>query len=353
MPLIARELAGRGHSVRLLTYSLVESDSADRTYPFEVERIVLHRPRALRLLRTFLRIAANARKADIVYVNGLLIETALMNFFLRKPAVAKVVGDIAWERARDKKWIEDDFEIFQKKRYGWRIELRRVLRDMALRKVQAVVVPSTYLKRILSGWGIEAEKVHVIYNAFEPTPVCDAPVALPLSTSYLLITVCRLTAWKGVDGLIEAIASLPEVGLVVVGDGPERENLEAMARRLGVKERVYFAGEVPKEHVPAYLRACDLFVLNSRYEGLPHVLLEALAAGLPVVATDVGGTPEVVQDGVNGRLVPVGDVQAFREAIMKALGHHIQVTLPEMFKIERMIEGTISLLEAVARGKES
>ena len=319
VPVIAAELVQRGHVVRVLTYSQVANHNGDATYPFEIERIVLHGSRALRLLRTFSRIAANMRQADVVYVNGLLIETALVNVLLRRPAIAKIVGDIAWERARDKGWISEEFEEFQQRRYGRRIELRRGLRNWAVRQMRGVITPSAYLKRVVIGWGIQAARVRVIYNAFEPTAGDATSITLPLKTRHRLITICRLTAWKGVDGLIEAISTIPDIGLVVVGDGPERSRLESLAQQVGVLDRVYFAGQVPKSQVNAYLRMCDLFVLNSRYEGLPHVILEAMAAGLPVIAAEAGGTSEVVQDGVNGRLVPALRANELRLAIQRIL----------------------------------
>jgi glycosyltransferase involved in cell wall biosynthesis len=327
VPLVARELQQRGHTVRVLTYSRVERDRLAEEYPFQVERIVLHGPRPFRLLRAFQRIAAGARQADVLYVNGLLIETALVNWFLRKPMVAKVVGDIVWERARDKAWIEDQFEELQERRYAWRIELRRALRNWALRQARAVIVPSAYLQRIVTGWGIDAQRTHVIYNALEFAASHGEPEALPLSTKQRVITICRLTGWKGVDSLIEAVGSLPDTGLVIVGEGPERPKLEALVRRLGVGRRVHFAGQIAQERVGAYLAACDLFVLNSRYEGLPHVVLEAMAAGLPVVATDVGGIGEVLQPGVNGKLIQPaegpgtyrGDAASLRQAMVEVL----------------------------------
>lgn len=350
VPVIAEALVRRGHTVQVLTYSPGGPRPEDRGYPFRVRSISVAQGRLPRLGEVCAALSQGLRWANLLYANGLLIEAALVNVVYHRPAVAKVVGDIAWERARDKGWIDDEFEPFQKRRYGWRIELRRALRNWALRRMRAVIVPSAYLKHIVTDWGVEASRLHVIYNAFEPVVGNDSPAEIPLATPHRLITVCRLTAWKGVDGLIETIAPLPDIGLVVVGDGPERDNLKALARRLGVQQRVHFAGEVPREKVPAYMRACDLFVLNSRYEGLPHVVLEALAADLPVVATDAGGTGEVIQDGVNGRLVSVGDMQALREAIMKTLERHIHVAVPEAFEMGRMIEETIALLEATGGG---
>src|SRR4029077_21032506 len=118
-----------------------------------------------------------------------------------------------------------------------------------------------------------------------------------------VVTVGRLVPWKQVDQLIKAIAECDEAGLVVVGDGPDRERLEQLARGGNLGDRVYFAGQRKQEETVSLMAACDLFVLNSTYEGLPHVVLEAMSAGLPVVATAVGGTPEVVSDGENGMLI--------------------------------------------------
>ena len=319
VPMIARELTKRGHSVRVLTYSSASSDVSDATHPFTVERVMLGGPRVVRLARTFVRIAANARCAEVLYVNGLLVETALVNLLVRKPAVAKVVGDLAWERARDKGWTADEFEVFQQRRHGWRVELRRALRTWALRQMRAVIVPSVYLREVVTTCTYYFNWVHVVPNALEPFADDAEPEVLPLTTKHRLITICRLTGWKAVDGIIEAIDALPDVGLVVVGDGPEYSALEALARQLGVVDRICFVGSVARERIGTYLGACDVFVLNSRYEGLPHAVLEAMAAGLPVVATRVGGIGEAVEDGVNGHLVEPGDVDGLRRAIGETL----------------------------------
>jgi glycosyltransferase involved in cell wall biosynthesis len=180
---------------------------------------------------------------------------------------------------------------------------------------------------------------------------------LPLVTPYRVVTVCRLIKLKGVDKLVEVITMLPDVGLVIVGNGPERASLESLARKLGVGDRVYFTGQLPREQVIAHLRACDLFVLNSRHEGLPHVVLEAFAAGLPVVATAVGGTPEVVENEVSGLLLPPGDTHALRDVIVRLLSDQLlcrrlvenaRAQLAN-FSLTQMIEKTASLLEELGQ----
>jgi glycosyltransferase involved in cell wall biosynthesis len=352
VPRVAAELTRRDHAVQVLTYSHGMQPEIDAALPYPVERIDLGMGRATRLRHTMARIATHIRRADIVYVNGLLIETALATLHLSRPMVAKVVGDIVWERARDKGWTKIDLEAFQEERHPWPIRLRQEMRRSALRRMRSVVVPSAYLGRIVAGWGVPAERVHVIYNACELPDASVPPATLALNTPHRLITVCRLVSWKGVDGLVALLPEWPDVGLAVVGDGPERPALEALAAKLGVTNRVQFAGQVPPNRLPALLRACHLFALNSTYEGLPHVILEALASGLPVVATAAGGTPEVVDDGANGRLVPVGDAIALRRTIREVLdgnGPPLHATLPPRFSHATMMDTTIALLEREAR----
>jgi glycosyltransferase involved in cell wall biosynthesis len=133
--------------------------------------------------------------------------------------------------------------------------------------------------------------------------------------------VSRLAWKKGVSHLLDAVPSLleavPEVTVLLVGDGPLRGDLEAQAARLGVAGRVLFLG--PRRDASTLLPAFDVLVLPSVVEGMSNTLLEAMAARLPVVATDVGGNPEVVVDGETGFLVPPGDPGRLAAATLKLL----------------------------------
>jgi glycosyltransferase involved in cell wall biosynthesis len=133
-----------------------------------------------------------------------------------------------------------------------------------------------------------------------------------------LLTAARLTAWKGVDYLIDAMAEIPDVRLVVAGEGPQLATLRAQSEARQVADRVSFLGKVPLERMPLLMRAADYLVLYSGYEGLSHTLLEALHAGTPVIASARGGNPEVVRDGENGILVPHPDRHALVNAIRRA-----------------------------------
>jgi glycosyltransferase involved in cell wall biosynthesis len=134
-----------------------------------------------------------------------------------------------------------------------------------------------------------------------------------------VLEVARLAEVKGQRELIEALAGLEATGVLVGRDlelgGAYERRLAADADRLGA--RIVFAGY--REDVPALLEGCDVFCLPSHAEGLPLVLLEAMSRGKPVVATSVGGTPELVEHGETGLLVPAGDVDALREALDRVL----------------------------------
>jgi|Deesub1362A_J573_1020465.scaffolds.fasta_scaffold00550_21 glycosyltransferase involved in cell wall biosynthesis len=360
VPRIATELARTGNEVCVVTLSDVPAHAADQQYNFKVIRISRRLRKLWRVLKTIKTIVQTGKHADLLYVNGLDLEAVLANYLLRKPMVAKVVGDRAWERAYQWNWVKEPFEEFQKKRYTLKIELLKWLRNFPVRRMDRVIVPSQYLKRVLTTfWGINEKKITVVYNSFESNFDMIETIAIPLPTEYKVVFIGRLTKYKGIEGLLHAIAQLQEVGLVIIGDGPHREALEALAQELGISQEVIFTGQLPYEQAMAYLKSCDLFVLNSVHEGLPHVILEAMAAGVPVIATAVGGIPEVIENGVNGVLVPPNDQAALCEAIQRMLEDREKRELYvkkaknilQRFSFERMIRDTLVTLRGVVPQK--
>ncbi len=347
---IAARLAARGHRITVLTLS-DQPEYGDEALDFQVARISRQWFKPLRWLITLTSTIRLGRQADVVFVNGLAMEAAFANLLLRKPMAQKVVGDLAWEQARNRGWTKDELETFQTERYGVRLEALKLLRTWWTRRAHRVIVPSRYLARVVHGWGVAEKEISVIYNASE-SGNGTAPVAVPLEGTMKLVTVGRLVSWKRVDAVIEAVAQSVGTGLIIVGDGPEREPLEKLARHLGIAERVHFAGPRSRTEVLGLMAACDVFVLNSTYEGLPHVVLEAMSLGLPVVATAVGGTPEVVESERNGLLIQPDQsalVQTLKRLqddpkLRRKLGCQGQATVREMFDIETMVEKTENVL---------
>lgn len=162
--------------------------------------------------------------------------------------------------------------------------------------------------------GLPRDSVRTIHNGVpdEPADAARQPRRRPL-----LGTIGRLEPQKGVDVLIRALADVEEADLLVVGDGNERAGLEALARAVGVSDRVEWQGwsDTPR----SYLGALDVFVLPSRNEGFPLAVLEALLAGTAVVASDVGSVAEAIRDGETGILVPPEDPVALAGALRRLL----------------------------------
>jgi len=237
----------------------------------------------------------------------------------------------------------------------WRYRLNR----WTIGLVDCVTAVSANVRDFcISHIGLPADKLVVIYNGVElpAAPLAStievrAELGLPPGGP-VIGAVSRLDPVKGVSVLIEAFAQVDEVYLAVIGGGPERASLASLAGSLGVANHIRWTGH--RRDVSRCLPAFDLFVQPSLHEGLPNAVLEAMVAGLPVVATAVGGTPEVVVDGVTGLLVPPRDPDALAEAIACLLrdpdlrckmGQMGRERVAQSFTVERMVEQTERLYE--------
>lgn len=312
------ELVRAGWEVRAQSYGT----GAGQSYPYPLTRIP-RRALPLRLAQYAWAARPQLAWADVVYVHTLGLPLIGSR---PAPRVVKIVGDQAWERAIRKGWIAptEDIDVFQRKRYSPIVSAQQGYRAREVRNMDGVIVPSEYLKQLVVGWGITPEKVQVIYNALPPDHIAleasqaAARSQLGLGNEPLLLTAARLTAWKGVNHLISALAHVPDVHLLVAGDGDQLAALKAQAETAGLSRRVTFLGQVGREQMALYMKAADYLALYSGYEGLSHTLLESLRAGTPIIASDKGGNPEVVRQGVNGLLVPYIDIEALAAALHEA-----------------------------------
>ncbi|MFI5339628.1 MAG: glycosyltransferase family 4 protein [Candidatus Methylomirabilales bacterium] len=245
--------------------------------------------------------------------------------------------------------------------------IRAVVRTIA--RADAFIANSMELQRELIEAGFPAERIVRISNGvdlnhFRPDSrarSAEARQHLRLPTGPLLAFVGRLDPQKGLHTLLQALPplapGLEEARLLVLGDGPQRAELEQAVQRAGLSDRVLFRGLVPD--VSPYLRACDIFVFPSVGEGMPNALLEAMASGLPCVASDIGGCRDVITDGQTGLLAPPGDATAFRRALeqllrspemRERLGASARQSVASRFGLERMAERYESCLGAVSTG---
>ena len=178
----------------------------------------------------------------------------------------------------------------------------------AAHKASAIISVCEALKDALINLGVEASKIHVLRNGvdlegFSP-PIERSSLREKLGfTNFTLLSVGHLIERKGHHLVIKAIKNLPDMKLVIVGDGPEYKNLKNIAHQQGVESRITFLGEIDHNNLKDYYGASDALVLASSREGWANVLLESLACGTPVVATDIWGTPEIITNSVAGILV--------------------------------------------------
>jgi glycosyltransferase involved in cell wall biosynthesis len=345
-------LQSKGWHVRLLTFGSGDTQG----YPYSVTRIARNFL-PLRYARYGFSAWQELSQADLVYAHT--IDLPLVTRWRAKahlPHVMKVVGDTAWERCIRKGWVSADTDVdrFQVEHFSARVAQEKASRSQQTRAMNAVIVPSEYLKQMVVGWGVDAHRVSVVYNALPPMSgqrlsQAQARQQLGLSDSPMLLTAARLTPWKGIDHLISVLPDLPDVTLYVAGDGDDKARLQTLAQPLG--QRVVFLGQVERERLYTYMQASDYFALYSGYEGLAHTLLESLRVGTPLIASAKGGNVEVIKDGLNGFLVPYVDKQALLNTLQRAFSADTRQQLSanthlgmERFTFEYMASATDAIL---------
>jgi glycosyltransferase involved in cell wall biosynthesis len=305
-PEVAEGLLARGHEVSALT----TADAQPASTPYPIDWVSRTLPAGVRHAAVARKVAELSRHVDVVYATSMVGRSA---FAVRAPLVVKVAGDPAFERSRRRGWYDGTLSEFQDASVGLVPQALRTLRTATLRRARTLVCPSDFLRRIVVTWGVEAEHVVVVPNATPPLPELP-PRRAPARPT--LVFAGRLTPAKSLPTAFEAVArAATDVELLVVGDGELRAELERAAG-----PRVRFLGAQPRHVVLEQLAAADAALLSSSWENFPHTLVEALAVGTPVLATRVGGVPEIVEDGVNGLLVPPHDPAALAGAIDRFFG---------------------------------
>jgi D-inositol-3-phosphate glycosyltransferase len=220
-------------------------------------------------------------------------------------------------------------------------------RTLAHRAARIIAITESLARFQIERVGLPRDKVEVVHYGLDDLPRAwgtNAPDPVP-ADARVLLCVCRLEPQKGVDVAIRALPDVPGAQLVVLGEGPQRAELERLARELGVQ--VYLPGRVPD--VAAWLRRADLLVHPVRWEGFGLALLEAMLASLAVVATRVSSIPEIVSDGETGLLVPPDDPSALAAALNRVLadpagyGDRGRARARAEFSVARMAEKTLEV----------
>ena len=298
VPKIANLLSQNNYEVTVICLS--DSNLQDNE-TYKVKRILRNQNLLIRWLKTIILIMLNGRNAEYIFVNGLPMESYVANIFLRKKLVRKIVGDWAWERGRNKGLIEDSFDEFQLNSHNLHLEIAKFSRGWTATKADIVITPSRHLSNVVKNWGVKADKLKVIYNG---TRITNNEFSKSNNNIIKLITVGRLAPWKNVDSIIEAMYLLKKedlkINLIIVGSGPQELDLKKQVDNLNLSNEVIFTGQKKYLELEEYYKSADIYIQASGYEGLPHVLLEAINFDLTIISTPIGGTNEILQDGKNG-----------------------------------------------------
>ncbi|KKT81857.1 MAG: hypothetical protein A3B99_04395 [Candidatus Yanofskybacteria bacterium RIFCSPHIGHO2_02_FULL_44_12b] len=361
---ILAEKLSKDFRVTLITYSSKLNWAEDKKLSFKVVRVWRKIPKFLRHLVYFFQVVSLAKKQDVIFalnsvsagVPGLL--AAKMR---KKKFFVKVVGDYAWEIAVNKRKTSLLMNDFQKsKRKGW-IGVLHKIQSWLTKNADGVIVPSEYLGRVVRGWGVSQNKIHVVYNQveFKKSELTKEEARKKIDISgNIIVSIGRLVPWKGFRMLIKIMPELLKINqffrLVIIGDGPEKSNLDSMVKNMRLEKKVYIVGRKSQSEVADYLAASDIFVLNTGYEGFSHLILEVMTAGVPVVTTTVGGNKEIIHQGENGFMVKYNDEFNLIEAIKTVW------QVPEMrqrfidgglkasglFSVDSMFQETVKVLKS-------
>lgn len=279
----------------------------------------------------FINLFFKGLRVDIIYAMDPVtvgFPAMIASKILKKKFVVKIVGDRAWEQGFQEFGITENLDDFIKndKEYSGRLKTIKRIQKRVAENADKIIVPSHYLKNIVKQWGINPDKIVVIYNAFEGANIIETKKEIrdDLYLDNVVITSAgRLVPWKGFGTLIAIIPNLikkfPRIRLLIMGDGPQRKELEKLIKHGGLEDYVELLGDQKKEDLYKYIKASDVFVLNTGYEGLSHQLLEVLSIGTPIVTTNVGGNPEIITNKINGLLIEYNNKKALEQAIERLI----------------------------------
>lgn len=397
-------LVERGYDIRIVTYG---DENTERSGQWSVVsgqtenavRVVKRDGGPLvRYFRYALAVLKAAKTADLVYLMGPVSEGlpgTIGAMLAGKKTVLKVVGDYAWEQyqqstkydvrstsgdvLRTPHSVLELLDEFLTHGHGGKIGLFEKIERWVARRAEKVIVPSKYLKTVVTKWGIEQSKIEVIYNSVEGLPDSEISLNLPLSRKTsedytplpkgdggisvmegkkIILTAVRAVPWKGGDFLCDCLKELPgEFMLAVAGDGPSLEGWKKYAQDIGVADRVIWLGKLPRHELAYWYRKADVFALATGYEGFPHVVVEACSVGLRCVVSDMGGNPETAEmmPGMV-RVAPYRKLKPWVEAILQTAqdGRVTQsVGLPGALEFEAMVNATQAILtDAIEYGAE-
>lgn len=327
-PLYAPDIGGPATHVALLERSLPRESFELRIVKFGDVR---HLPKVLRHIVYMSKLIRAAKTAQFIYALDPVsvgFPALIISRLLKKPLLLRVGGDYAWEQGVQRFGVNETLDEFiVRAQTSSHVRTLQSVQSYVAMRAQAVIAPSEYLAGIVARWGVPVSRIKVIYSQPElGSKILSRSEARKQLNIHedeeVILSAGRLVPWKGFEGLVDAVTKVHEVRmprLYIAGDGPGKLSLEAYIQKADAGGYVSLLGQLPKYELSVWIAAADAVVLNTKYEGLSHFLLEVFAAHTPVITTPVGGNVELIKDGETGLLVPQDDIPALSAAIARIL----------------------------------
>jgi glycosyltransferase involved in cell wall biosynthesis len=313
---LAHNLSADGHDVSVVcSGDVVPPKDYDQNRKFKIYRVSLSNRYVYEIkirLVLFWQILLHKK----ILVNGLESYVAPIAQILGRKYILKIVGDGVWEQGRNWGIVTSNLEPFQAEKVPNRLKGIEYSRNKCLELSKKIVVPGAWFKKILCGWGMPEDKILVIRNGV-PLEIFDGHQPAVRNGELDIVFVGRLTNWKGVETVLLAMKQVTKTRLTIIGEGPELPMLTGLCHQLELEKSVEFVGKMDQSELHKRLKVAHALLLPSSYEGLSHTLLEAAAAGLARIASDIPGNSEVIENEVDGLLVPYADVDGWRKAIQR------------------------------------
>ena len=320
---VAQRLQERGHEIRIVAFTDVKPQVKNlEVIPVRVRYPILGT--FLRQTKFFFTLLSSIKSMDLIYLQDPVVvgvASLLVGKLVRKPLVLKFVGDSIWEKEYSLRRTDKNLDEFLgSSQKNLKLKLRISLLRLILGSMSRIIVPSFYLRDILiKHYGVKPDGIVVVHNSVDAKAMERPTGSHKQENNKQIISIGRMVRHKRIDGIITTLKELckkfPGTSLALIGDGPERKPLEQLAENLGVTQSVRFYGSIEHEKTLELLSESDVFMLNSIYEGLPHTVIEAMNCSVPVVATNIRGTDEVIDDGRTGLLVSPDNEEGFASQI--------------------------------------
>ncbi len=347
------EIGGPATYTALLEKEMPKYNIDISVLPFRVVRFL---PKVIRHFIFFCKVLSLGRKTDLLYTQDPVsvgFPTMIASKILGKPFLIRVAGDYAWEQATQRFAVSDNINDFQNKKYGWQVELVRVIQKITAKMADKVITPSKYFHDLVANWNPKKHNVIAVYNGID---FSDIPNNNKNFEPKTLISAGRLVPWKGFEILIEIMEDLPDWKLFIAGNGPDKEKLSKLIKDKNFGNRVFLLGKLDRKFMLNKIQKCEIFILNTSFESFSFQIVEAMFAGVPVISTNIGNISEIIEDGKEGLLVSPNNKEEILEAIKKLSDFAVRTKIiasakekSKYFSIEKTVTKTAEVIVSLVK----